>query len=70
MFLPYPQKRRLKRGHPAYTDQASRRPASLEDFYRRLWAGEVNLAEKDQQIRCGLVHWNTLLHDPSPATLR
>jgi aminoglycoside phosphotransferase (APT) family kinase protein len=34
---------------------------SFEDFHRRFWAGEVNLAEKNHQILCGLVHWNKLL---------
>jgi len=34
---------------------------SFEGFHRRVWAGEVNLGEKDQQILCGLVHWNKLM---------
>jgi len=34
---------------------------SFEDFYSRIWAGEINLADKNQQIVCGLVHWRRLL---------
>ena len=31
---------------------------SFEEFYRSVWNGEVNFADKGQQIVCGLVHWN------------
>jgi len=34
---------------------------SFEDFHCRMWAGEINLAEKDQQVISGLVHWRRLL---------
>lgn len=34
---------------------------SFEEFHRRLWDGKVNLADKDQQVLAGLVHWNRLL---------
>ncbi len=31
------------------------------DFHRRIWAGEVNLAENDQKIVYGMVHWEQFL---------
>lgn len=34
---------------------------SFEDFHRSVWAGEVNFADRDQQILSGLVHWKRLL---------
>ncbi|MBS1804449.1 MAG: phosphotransferase [Acidobacteria bacterium] len=36
---------------------------SFEEFHRQVWAGEVNLADKAQQIVCGLVHWKQLLNN-------
>jgi aminoglycoside phosphotransferase (APT) family kinase protein len=33
---------------------------SFGDFQRRIWAGEVNLADNDQKIACGMVHWEQL----------
>ena len=36
---------------------------SFQDFHRRVWAGQVNLADKQQQILSGLVHWKRLLHN-------
>jgi aminoglycoside phosphotransferase (APT) family kinase protein len=38
-------------------------PPSFEDFYGKVWAGEVNFADKEQQIHSGLVHWKRLLHN-------
>jgi thiamine kinase-like enzyme len=34
---------------------------SFEEFYGRVWDGEVNFADKSQQITTGFVHWNRLL---------
>ena len=36
---------------------------SSKDFHRRMWAGEVNLADNDQKIVYGLVHWKQLLQN-------
>ena len=36
---------------------------SFEEFHRRICAGEVNLADKDQQILSGMVHWKRLLNN-------
>jgi hypothetical protein len=33
---------------------------SFRDFHRRIWAGEVNLADKDLRIVYGMVHWEQL----------
>jgi hypothetical protein len=38
-------------------------PPSFEEFHRRLWAGEVDLADNDQKILCGMVHWKQLLEN-------
>lgn len=34
---------------------------SFDDFHRRIWAGEVNLAESDLKIVYGMVHWEQLV---------
>jgi thiamine kinase-like enzyme len=36
---------------------------SFGDFQRRLWAGEVNLADNDNKIACGRIHWEQLLQN-------
>lgn len=36
---------------------------SFEEFYRSVWHGDVNFADKGQQIVCGLLHWNRLLNN-------
>jgi aminoglycoside phosphotransferase (APT) family kinase protein len=36
---------------------------SFGDFHRRIWAGEVNLADNDLKIVYGLVHWERLLQN-------
>lgn len=36
---------------------------SFRDFHRRIWAGEVNLADNDQKITYGMVHWEQLLEN-------
>jgi thiamine kinase-like enzyme len=43
---------------------------SFEDFYRRIWAGEINLADKDLQIVCGFVHWKQLLENMRQARFK
>ena len=35
----------------------------FREFHRRVWAGEVNLADKQTKILYGTVHWNRLLQD-------
>jgi len=37
------------------------KPPSFEHFHHGVWAGNVNFADKDQQIISGLVHWKRLL---------
>jgi hypothetical protein len=34
---------------------------SFRDFHRRIWVGEVNLADNDLKIVYGRVHWEQLL---------
>ena len=36
---------------------------SFRDFHRRIWAGEVNLADNDLKVVCGMVHWEQLLQN-------
>jgi hypothetical protein len=36
---------------------------SFEDFHRRIWAGEVDLADNDLKILYGMVHWQQLLQN-------
>ena len=38
-------------------------PPSFRDFHRRIWAGEVNLADNDMKTLYGMVHWERLLHN-------
>jgi Phosphotransferase enzyme family len=33
------------------------------DYHRRMWAGEVDLADKDVKIAYGRVHWQKFLHN-------
>lgn len=35
----------------------------LRDFGRRMWAGEVDLKDKQVQVMYGLAHWESLLHN-------
>jgi thiamine kinase-like enzyme len=35
----------------------------FRDYQRRIWAGEVDLAEKDVKIVYGRVHWEQLVHN-------
>jgi len=44
-------------GKPA--DMSDQVP-EFQDFHRRIWAGEVNLADKDTKIVYGRVHWERL----------
>jgi hypothetical protein len=37
------------------------------DFHGRIWAGEVNLADNDQKMMYGMVHWKQLLHNMQQA---
>lgn len=41
-------------------DQSGELPSFI-DFHRRIWAGEVNLADNDLKIVYGRVHWEQLL---------
>jgi hypothetical protein len=36
---------------------------SFRDFHRRIWAGEVSLADNDMKTACGRVHWKQLLQN-------
>jgi hypothetical protein len=36
---------------------------SFEEFHRRVWAGEVDLADNDLKIVYGMVHWEQLLQN-------
>jgi aminoglycoside phosphotransferase (APT) family kinase protein len=36
---------------------------SFRDFHRRIWAGEVDLADNDLKILYGMVHWEQLLQN-------
>ena len=33
------------------------------EFHRRMWAGEVDLADKDVKVVYGMIHWKRLLHN-------
>jgi aminoglycoside phosphotransferase (APT) family kinase protein len=41
----------------------SEKSPSFRDFHRRIWAGEVNLADNDLKILYGMVHWEQLLEN-------
>ena len=43
-------------------DQSGKLP-SFRDFHRRIWAGEVNLADNDLKIVYGRVHWKQVLQN-------
>lgn len=36
---------------------------SFGDFHRRMWAGEIDLADNDLKITYGILHWNQLLEN-------
>ena len=36
---------------------------SFTDFHRRIWAGEVSMADKEKWVVYGMVHWGQLLHN-------
>ena len=42
--------------------ESDNRP-SFRDFHRRIWAGEVNLADNATKIVYGMVHWEQLLQN-------
>jgi hypothetical protein len=43
-------------------DQSENLP-SFRDLHRRIWAGEVDLADNDLKILYGRVHWEQLLQN-------
>lgn len=43
-------------------DQSDPLPV-FSDFHRRIWAGEVNLADNEMKTVYGRVHWEQLLHN-------
>ena len=43
-------------------DQSEKAP-EFKDFHRRMWAGEVNLSDKDTKIVYGRVHWEQLVQN-------
>jgi hypothetical protein len=48
---------------PKYRLAVSEKLPSFREFHRRIWAGEVNLADNDLQIVYGMVHWEQLLQN-------
>jgi thiamine kinase-like enzyme len=49
-------------GSAGHVDQSRPLP-SFSDFHRRIWAGQVNLADNAMKTVCGRVHWEQLLHN-------
>jgi hypothetical protein len=45
----------------------SEKAPDFRDFHRRIWAGEVNLADKQTKILYGMVHWERLLENTRQA---
>ena len=43
---------------------------SFGDFHRKIWAGEINLADNDPKIVYGLVHWKQLLENMRQARFK
>jgi hypothetical protein len=43
--------------------ELSEKVASFKEFHRRIWAGEVNLADNNLKIVYGMVHWKQLLRN-------
>lgn len=43
-------------------DQSGKLP-SFRDFHRRIWAGEINLADNNLKIVYGRIHWEQLLQE-------
>jgi hypothetical protein len=41
----------------------SEKPPAFRDFQRRIWEGEVSLADNHMKIAYGRVHWNQLLEN-------
>ena len=41
----------------------SEKAPGFRDFHRRIWAGDVNLADKPTKILYGRVHWERLLEN-------
>jgi hypothetical protein len=39
----------------------------FRDFHRRMWAGEIDLTDKDVKIVYARVHWDRLRHNASRA---
>jgi len=38
-------------------------PPSFREFHERIWAGKIDLADNDQKIVYGMVHWEQLLQN-------
>ena len=38
-------------------------PRSFREFHERIWAGKIDLADNDQKIVYGMVHWEQLLQN-------
>jgi aminoglycoside phosphotransferase (APT) family kinase protein len=36
---------------------------SFREFHERVWAGEIDLADNDLKVVCGMVHWKQLLQN-------
>ncbi len=50
-------------GSAAKPINLSEKLPSFRDFHRRIWAGEVDLADNDPKIVYGMVHWEQLLQN-------
>ena len=42
----------------------------FRDYHRRMWAGEVDLADRDVKIAYGRVHWERLVQNVRQARYR
>jgi hypothetical protein len=47
-------------GKPIRQDET---PPSFRDFHKRIWAGEIDLADNDLKVVYGMVHWEELLQN-------
>jgi len=45
----------------------SEKAPSFRDFHRRIWAGDVNLADNDMKVVYGRIHWEQLLENTRQA---
>jgi thiamine kinase-like enzyme len=53
----------LMLGSPGKPINASEKLPSFRDFHRRIWAGEIDLADNNLKVVYGRVHWEQLLQN-------